>query len=276
MARAGGPAGPPTPAQLEAARKARVVAAKQDFVRLTLGMFAGSFSSYPLTFTYVGEAEAPQGRPMSSRQGRPTSRVRLFVNSQTHLPIMVSWQAPGRPAGPARGGPPPAPPGAAAPGATPPGAAAPGATPPGATPRGPLAARRRGRGSRRRRERRGAAARTGGTAADCAFRRVASTDEAAARGGRAAIERDAPAATGPCGTGRGNARSARSGSGSRARRSSNAGRIPDLLRRLPRRRRAAVAVPAPARDGPDTTEETTFDRFRINTKIDPKKFEVRK
>jgi hypothetical protein len=28
--------------------------------------------------------------------------------------------------------------------------------------------------------------------------------------------------------------------------------------------------------GPDTTEETTFDRFKINTKIDPKKFEVRK
>jgi hypothetical protein len=28
--------------------------------------------------------------------------------------------------------------------------------------------------------------------------------------------------------------------------------------------------------GPDTTEETTFDRFRINSKIDPRKFEVRK
>jgi len=28
--------------------------------------------------------------------------------------------------------------------------------------------------------------------------------------------------------------------------------------------------------GSDTTEETTFDRFRINTKIDPKRFEVRK
>ena len=28
--------------------------------------------------------------------------------------------------------------------------------------------------------------------------------------------------------------------------------------------------------GPDTVEETTFDRFRINTKIDPKKFEVPK
>ena len=28
--------------------------------------------------------------------------------------------------------------------------------------------------------------------------------------------------------------------------------------------------------GADTTEETTFDRFRVNPKIDPKKFEVRK
>jgi hypothetical protein len=28
--------------------------------------------------------------------------------------------------------------------------------------------------------------------------------------------------------------------------------------------------------GQDTVEETTFDRFRINAKIDPKKFEVRK
>ena len=28
--------------------------------------------------------------------------------------------------------------------------------------------------------------------------------------------------------------------------------------------------------GPDTIEETTFDRFKINPKIDPKKFEVRK
>jgi hypothetical protein len=27
--------------------------------------------------------------------------------------------------------------------------------------------------------------------------------------------------------------------------------------------------------GPDTTEETTFDRFRSNTKIDQKKFDVR-
>jgi len=28
--------------------------------------------------------------------------------------------------------------------------------------------------------------------------------------------------------------------------------------------------------GQDTTEETVFDRFRLNAKIDPRKFEVRK
>jgi hypothetical protein len=36
---------------------------------------------------------------------------------------------------------------------------------------------------------------------------------------------------------------------------------------LPFRLRRAV--------GPDTVEETTFDRYRINTRIDPRKFEVR-
>ena len=38
--------------------------------------------------------------------------------------------------------------------------------------------------------------------------------------------------------------------------------------KLPFRLRRAV--------GADTTEETTFDRFRLNTKIDPRRFEVRK
>src|SRR5262245_46395835 len=53
VARAGGPP-PPGPAQLEAARAGRAVGAKQDFARLTLGMFAASFAGYPLTFTYIG------------------------------------------------------------------------------------------------------------------------------------------------------------------------------------------------------------------------------
>jgi hypothetical protein len=88
--RAGGPAGPPPDP-----RKARVTSLKQDFVRLTLGMFVTSFDSYPLTFTLAGQAEAPQGRAdIIDVKGPGTFALRLFINSQTHLPIMVSWTMP--------------------------------------------------------------------------------------------------------------------------------------------------------------------------------------
>ena len=85
--RPGGP--PPDP------RKARVTSIKQDFVKLTLGMFATSFSAYPLTFGFAGQAEAPQGKAdVIDVKGEANFAVRLFVNSQTHLPIMVSWTVP--------------------------------------------------------------------------------------------------------------------------------------------------------------------------------------
>src|SRR5262249_45973619 len=140
---AGANAPAPNPAALEAARRARVTGVKQDFARLTLGMFAASFPAYPLTFTYVGEAEAPQGKAdVVDAKGPNNFTLRLFISKETHLPIMVSWQAPappqrGRPGGPgaprapaaaraARGAPPPdasrAAPPAAAPQAPPPGA----------------------------------------------------------------------------------------------------------------------------------------------------------
>src|SRR5688572_10194172 len=53
---------PPPPAQQEAALRARVMTGKQDFARLMLGMFATSVASFPLTFTYAAQAEAPQGK----------------------------------------------------------------------------------------------------------------------------------------------------------------------------------------------------------------------
>jgi hypothetical protein len=85
-----------TPEQMIAAqRKTRVTAIKQDFVRLTLGMFAQSFSSYPLTFKYAGVAEAPQGKADAlDVKGEGAFTARLFVNSDTHLPLMVSWTQP--------------------------------------------------------------------------------------------------------------------------------------------------------------------------------------
>jgi hypothetical protein len=192
----------------------RVAMVKQDFVRLTLGMFAASFPSYPLTFTYAGQAEAPQGSAdVLDVKGPANFSARLFINSQTHLPIMVSWTAPaGRGRGPGAG---------------------PGAPGPG---------------------RSGAQPVTGGAAPG-----------APAAGGP-------PAAPGPGGAGA-------PGPGSSA--APAAGPPAQVEYRLyygdyrevdgmqwPFRLRRAT--------GPDTTEETTFDRFRTNTKIDPKKFEVKK
>jgi hypothetical protein len=182
--RTGGPPAAPSQAMLDAARIARVATVKQDFVRLTLGMFAASFSSYPLTFTYAGQAEAPQGKADVLEAKAPSNfSVQLFINSQTHLPLMVSWkQAPGRAGGRGRGdGPPP---------------------------------EGRGRGDAPVAEGRGA------PPAPVEYR-IYYADY----------------------------------------------REVDGLQWPFRLRRAT---------GPDTTEETIFDRFKINTKIDPKKFEVRK
>jgi hypothetical protein len=171
-----------------------VSAVKQDFARLTLGMFATSFGSYPLTFGYVGEAEAPQGKAdVIDAKGANNFTIRFFIHQQTHLPIMVSWQ--GAPA--SRGsGPAPSPP--------------------------------------------------------------------AERGAPPPTERGAPPVGAPAA-----AAAARPAS------------PPPVEHRLyfadyrdvdgmqfPFRLRRAV--------GPDTVEETTFDRFRINAKIDPRRFETRK
>ena len=93
-ARPGGPP-PPTPAQIEAQRKTRVNGVKQDFVRFALGMFATSFETYPLTFAFAAQAEAPQGKAdVLDVTGAGGFKLRFLIHSETHLPIMVSWQLP--------------------------------------------------------------------------------------------------------------------------------------------------------------------------------------
>src|SRR5689334_17495442 len=68
-------------------------AVKQEFARLMIGMFASSFAGYPLTFTYVGQGEAPQGTAdVLEAKGAPNFTMRLFILRSTHLPIMISWQ----------------------------------------------------------------------------------------------------------------------------------------------------------------------------------------
>lgn len=102
MFRTVGPGGPgmmpggtaPTPEQLEAARKAALLASKQDFARLMLGMFAASFPAYPLTMTYAGSAESPDGKAdVIEVKGEGDFTARLFIDTKTHLPLMLSWMA---------------------------------------------------------------------------------------------------------------------------------------------------------------------------------------
>jgi hypothetical protein len=87
--RAGAPLSP------VAARLARVNSLKQDFAKLTLGMFAASFDGSPLTFTVAGRAESPQGTAdVLDVKGAGGFSMRLFVSTDTHLPLMVSWTTP--------------------------------------------------------------------------------------------------------------------------------------------------------------------------------------
>jgi len=80
---------PPNPAMR------RVMTLKQDFARLTLGMFAASFPSYPLTFKYLAEGQAPEGKAdVLDVAGPANFSARLVVQRDTHLPVMLMWNQP--------------------------------------------------------------------------------------------------------------------------------------------------------------------------------------
>jgi hypothetical protein len=75
-------------------RRARLAGVKQDYARLSLGLFAAS-PSYPLTFGYTAMAEAPQGQAdVLDAKGEGNFVLRFLVDRKTHLPIMVTWTTP--------------------------------------------------------------------------------------------------------------------------------------------------------------------------------------
>jgi hypothetical protein len=195
----------PPPQQQEMMLRARLMQAKQDFARLLLGMFAGTTPAFPVTYSYVGQAEAPQGKAdVIDVKGPANFAARLFV-ADDGLPIMLSWQAPMGPAGP--GGPgamtrPGAPPTSAPAAGGPPAAGPPAGTPPP-----------------------GGAPNTAGP------------------GGPPPGAKPAP----------------------EQRLYFADYRDVDGLKLPFRIRRAA---------GSETTEETTFDRYRINAKVDPRRFDT--
>jgi hypothetical protein len=192
----------PAPGMFENMLKQRALAARQDFARLMLGMFATSFDAYPLTFKYVGQAEAPQGKAhVLEATGEADFKIRFFVHMETSLPVMVSWTAPARPSAPGR---------SSAAGASAPAPAGRGAPP----------------------------------APPTTQHQAPSTQHAA------------PSTAPP----------AQASAPPEHRLYFADYRDVDGIK-LPFRLRRGIGV--------NTTEETTFDRFRLNQKIDPRRFEVR-
>ncbi len=95
----------PPPGAMEMQLRARLTQSKQDFARLMLGMFAGTPASFPVTYAYAGQAEAPQGKAdVIDVNGPANFKARLFVGADG-LPIMLTWNqgaqgAPGAPGAP--------------------------------------------------------------------------------------------------------------------------------------------------------------------------------
>jgi hypothetical protein len=83
---------PPNPEAAAASRKASVLAAKQDFARLTLGLFAASFSGYPLEFAMDAPATSADGKShVIVVKGEGDFIAKLFVDRESHLPTMLTW-----------------------------------------------------------------------------------------------------------------------------------------------------------------------------------------
>jgi len=90
----GATSAPPSPDAAAASRKASVLAVKQDFARLTLGLFASSFTGYPLQFSIDTPAASADGKAsVIVVKGEGDFVAKLFVDRESHLPVMLTWMA---------------------------------------------------------------------------------------------------------------------------------------------------------------------------------------
>ena len=95
--RFGGPLGAMDPEKMTADEKAefdqkRLVANKKEFAKLALGMFAVSPAAYPVELADGGQAESPDGKAdVIDVKGEGGFSAKLFIDAQTHLPLMLSW-----------------------------------------------------------------------------------------------------------------------------------------------------------------------------------------
>jgi len=100
--RMGGPGGlssgdgeKPTPEQLTAMSKAMVRSSQTEASRLMLGWFAMAHPAVNAQYTFAGEAESPDGKAyVIDVKNADSFTARLFIDEQTHLPLMVTYKGP--------------------------------------------------------------------------------------------------------------------------------------------------------------------------------------
>jgi hypothetical protein len=102
VVRLAGPGGPMpgpndklTPEQQEQMTAAALRGTRQDVSRLMLGWFGMAHPTLEAEYTYAGEAESPDGRAhVIDVKGPDSFAARLFIDQETHLPLMLTYNAP--------------------------------------------------------------------------------------------------------------------------------------------------------------------------------------
>ncbi|HWQ32739.1 MAG TPA: hypothetical protein VNQ79_07785 [Blastocatellia bacterium] len=76
------------------AQKVQQQAVRAEISRLLLGLLLTTPSSFPVEFSYAGEAEAPDGRADVLNVKGPNGFVaQLFLDQKSHLPLMLTYKA---------------------------------------------------------------------------------------------------------------------------------------------------------------------------------------
>ncbi|MFN7944079.1 MAG: hypothetical protein U0Z53_01785 [Blastocatellia bacterium] len=89
MFRGGGPGGGGTQQE----REARENSQKAEIVRLTLGWLLLAPASFPLEYTYIGEATAPEGKAdIIDAKGPNGFDARLFFDQKSHQLLMLTYK----------------------------------------------------------------------------------------------------------------------------------------------------------------------------------------
>jgi hypothetical protein len=93
--RSSGAGGKPTPEQLAEMSKAMVRGSQTEASRLMLGWFAMAHPAVNAQYTFAGAAESPDGKAyVIDVKNADNFTARLFIDQQTHLPLMVTYKAP--------------------------------------------------------------------------------------------------------------------------------------------------------------------------------------